>query len=283
MPFVKPAGASDVWFDRVATRGRRVWVMGVGGSLIERWNGEAWRIVPSPPLQSDDLLMGIGLIGRRGALVVGRRSEGPLVFRWNGTGWSRVPVPAPPVDEFEHSLLLDVMVNSRNDIWLSGTIPDDSGTTRGLFEHWDGVAWQIAPTTVGGVYYLPASSPAADIWAVGADGKETYFASIAHWDGTAWSGYPTPDYADSRGSSLSGVAVVADDDVWGVGRGTTLGTNVPLAEHWDGSTWRLVATPTCSPRPISPMWPHRGRTGCGRSAGSVTGRWSSAGTAMPGT
>jgi hypothetical protein len=259
VPFANPAGVADVSFSRVAARGLRVWAM---GTLIERWNGTAWRVVPGPALQPDESLTGLGLVGRRGALVVGRGGDRLLALRWNGDRWSRLTLPEPPLDEFEFGpALLDVSVNSTNDIWLTGTIYHEDGTNRAFFEHWNGSGWTIAPGDPGGAYLLPAHSAPSDVWAVGGAGKDYFFASIAHWDGTVWTGMAAADFADSTGSFLTGVTAVSTNDVWAVGNGTTLDTVVPLAEHWDGASWRLVATPTLSPgatfSDVAALGPHR--------------------------
>lgn len=42
-----------------------------------------------------------------------------------------------------------------------------------------------------------------------------------------------------------GVAVIADGDVWGVGRSSRF----TLTEHWDGSTWTVVPSPSGNPTP----------------------------------
>jgi hypothetical protein len=244
VPFANPAGIANVSFSRVATRGLRVWVM---GTLIERWNGTAWRVVPNPPLRPDESLTGLGLVGQYGALVVGRGGDQLVALRWTGDHWVRLNLPVPPLDAFEFGpSLLDVSVNSRTDIWLSGTIFHEDGTNRAFFEHWDGTSWKIAAGDPGGAYLLPAHSAPSDVWAVGGAGKDYFFASIAHWDGTIWSGVAAADFADSSGSFLTGVTAVSKNDVWAVGNGTTLGTTVPLVEHWGGASWRLIATPTLS-------------------------------------
>jgi hypothetical protein len=62
---------------------------------------------------------------------------------------------------------------------------------------------------------------------------------------------PSPVVA---GGSLFGVAAIAHNDIWGVGTFTTVdptfGTlvNETLAEHFNGSTWSVVSTPSPSTR-----------------------------------
>src|SRR5262249_61451160 len=48
---------------------------------------------------------------------------------------------------------------------------------------------------------------------------------------------------------LTGVAAIADDDIWAVGYSYTSTTHFEtLTEHWDGGRWMIVASPSPSPR-----------------------------------
>ncbi len=55
---------------------------------------------------------------------------------------------------------------------------------------------------------------------------------------TAWNVVSSPN-PDPNNSALDAVAVVSANDVWAVGRAGSK----TLAEHWDGSRWRVVPTP----------------------------------------
>jgi hypothetical protein len=56
-----------------------------------------------------------------------------------------------------------------------------------------------------------------------------------------WSVVPSPNVL-TAGSALNSVAVISENDVWGVGYffSDTVRT---LIEHWDGSTWSVIASP----------------------------------------
>ncbi len=103
----------------------------------------------------------------------------------------------------------------------------------------------------GGNYYPNDLSSvtaisANDIWAVGVTvspgghgGKG--HALLKHWNGTAWSIVPG---ASPRYANLNGVATVAANDVWAVGRiEHTSGISETLTEHWNGTTWGVVPSP----------------------------------------
>jgi hypothetical protein len=85
-----------------------------------------------------------------------------------------------------------------------------------------------------------------DIWAIGVGVAPPV---AEHFDGTTWSVVPT---AAVTNASLSSVAAVASNDVWAVGSVTTVvqghkqssTTISTLIEHWDGTQWSAVPSPT---------------------------------------
>ena len=83
-------------------------------------------------------------------------------------------------------------------------------------------------------------------WAVGSYNADDGTGSktlAERWDGVAWRGATTPDAAlgGGGGDELDSVSCVALTDCWAVGGGEGYGSN-SLAEHWDGSSWTVVAT-----------------------------------------
>ena len=92
-----------------------------------------------------------------------------------------------------------------------------------------------------------AAVSSADAWAVGyamSPGPRTL---VEHWDGTAWSIVPSPNPGNG-GDVLLSVTAVSPTDVWAVGF-TTPPAAAPrqtLVEHWNGSTWSAVLSPSIS-------------------------------------
>lgn len=86
-----------------------------------------------------------------------------------------------------------------------------------------------------------SASSASDMWAV--------WKAIYHWNGTSWSLVPAPGlgnpdplgYADT---AFSAVAAVAPGNAWIVGYTSFLGTPQTLVEHWDGSKWSVIPSPS---------------------------------------
>jgi hypothetical protein len=68
-----------------------------------------------------------------------------------------------------------------------------------------------------------------------------------HWDGTSWTAQTTPNPAGAQASGLGGVSCASNTACTAVGADrTSAGVVVPLAEHWNGTTWAIQAAPVPS-------------------------------------
>ncbi len=71
--------------------------------------------------------------------------------------------------------------------------------------------------------------------------------AIEHFDGTAWSIIPSPN-PGVRGSLLAAITAIPPTDIWAVGSATVQGNGYvveqSLTEHWNGTRWSVVATPS---------------------------------------
>ena len=86
-----------------------------------------------------------------------------------------------------------------------------------------------------------------DAWAVGTTQEEggTDFHTLAeHWDGSSWSVVPSPDGGIL--DRLNAVVQIAPDDAWAVGEDYNLDAQAyqTLIEHWNGSSWTIVPSPS---------------------------------------
>jgi hypothetical protein len=134
---------------------------------------------------------------------------------------------------------------SANDVWAVG----HATGFKPLIENWNGTQWRVVASPdqkIGGILNGLSVISANDIWAVGRDNSGDNGKGIAmHWNGTKWSLINTPN--PQAGSALYGVAAVSTNDVWATGLvdQTTNGANYgTLVEHWDGTKWKIVASPT---------------------------------------
>ena len=126
-------------------------------TLVERWNGLAWKTVPSPnPDPFTSILEGVTCTATSNCLATGysydrRHSRSlTLVERWNGTKWTIVPSPTPAATL--RSGLAGVACTTSRDCLAVGS--DQSLASRNtVLEHWNGTKWSVVANPI------PASFP----------------------------------------------------------------------------------------------------------------------------
>ena len=76
---------------------------------------------------------------------------------------------------------------------------------------------------------------------------QSLFPLFEHFDGTSWSVASSPSPGLGR-DVLTGVTALAPNNVWAVGfyakDVNTDGPTKTLIEHWDGSSWKIVPSPS---------------------------------------
>src|SRR5205823_6314005 len=133
-----------------------------------------------------------------------------------------------------------------------GSSDDTNSAVYGtLAERWNGSSWAIQPTpNPSGVYGSRLSgvscSSASGCTAVGgyvtSSGIEVTLAE--RWNGTIWAIQPTPNPTGAKSSQLAAVSCNSASACAGVGTYTnSSGTQVPLAERWNGTSWAIQMTP----------------------------------------
>lgn len=212
-----------------------------------------WEVVRGPRIAGQVDLTGVVAFGPADAWAVGYVGDADgirtLTLRWDGTRWTRVPSPNP---SSQRNWLTDVSGSSPSDVWAAGSYWNEARERRTLLMHWDGASWKTAPSpNVDGKENLlngvAVVSP-TDAWAVGSalDASFSGRTLTQHWDGASWTIVPSPNPGESGvGSNLLSVAAASSTDVWAVGDidtgGFVMGT---LTEHWDGTEWLAVPSPT---------------------------------------
>jgi len=230
--------------------------------LIEHWDGVQWSIVSAPhnnPGESD--LQSVAALIPTDVWAVGSSSPSSssgssiaLIEHWNGAQWSSVSHPATVESE-----LLGVTAIATADVWAVGDATTSRDLNQPLIEHWNGQQWSvIAGGTIGnndGKLKAVTALAANNIWAVGSIvGPQTKYGQglIEHWNGVQWSVSSSAPYGQQ--SYLTGVAAVSDSDVYAVGYyfDTSPRHNIlPFLEHWNGSQWSVLTSPTLSDSYIS--------------------------------
>jgi hypothetical protein len=226
-------------------------------TIAQHWNGQSWTVVSTPsPHNNVDILSAVADISPNDAWAVGNGSGSngfsqALIEHFNGKSWK--VVPAAP-DTTVESYLSAVVALSATNVWAAGSHFDSSiGGDDGMFEHWNGTSWSVVPSpstiSMNGLDYAvgPITSLAAinskDIWA--STNGSTLF---EHWNGTQWNLVSAPGVTNSN-VTINSVAASSSTDVWAVGTSRAFGRHAPtliLIEHWNGSAWSIVPSPTLS-------------------------------------
>ncbi|HEU5438436.1 MAG TPA: hypothetical protein VFU88_04025 [Ktedonobacterales bacterium] len=229
-------------------------------SLIEQWDGSAWRVVAN---SGHGTLNGIAAISPRDIWAVGGQlnysaGAGALLMHWDGTTWSVVPSAQPAGAKF--ATLSGVAAIASDDVWaVGGQQIDDDGQRPAplLVEHWDGASWQIvsspplppsAAPNNGGSFTAVTRIPGTNqLWAVGdwhawinlGRGQPL----IEHWTGTAWQVVPSPALPKgAMGGGWNSVVALSVTNAWAVGSYASKSSPMdhPLIAHWDGTRWQNV-------------------------------------------
>lgn len=186
------------WYDDPTTQ--------LGTTLIEHWNGKAWKIVQSPNVTGNNsYLEGVTALSASDIIAVGYDNNPinpdvtnqTLVEQWNGTAWSIVPSPSPGTD-----------VN-----YLAGV----TGRAK------TGQAWAVG--------YSEGGSD---------NGPQTL---IEQWNGSSWTVVNSPS-PGSIGNWLASVSAASVKNIWAVGYQSNYGVEPTLIEHWNGTTWQVVSSPS---------------------------------------
>jgi hypothetical protein len=236
---------------------------GVTKTLIERWDGAVWNIVPSPnPNATSSSLSGISCTGDANhddCVAVGT-ANGALILRLTINTWDVMSTPAFPGG------LNAVSCSSATNCLAVGTYQFDSGTFEGSAEQsfsarWNGSVW--AQESVD----EPPSDPlgtlqnfrltgvscktATHCFAVGEYDlpgvEDSYRTLTEQWNGVQWSTVASPNAADLANSALSGVSCTGSTSCTAVGRRfNSSETSHTLIESWNGSSWSVVTSPNAA-------------------------------------
>jgi hypothetical protein len=222
----------------------------IGRTLALHWDGTTWSIVPTPnppfmagqdqAMLSDVLALGPDDVWAVGSVFVedAAPSMSALAMHWNGTGWTIVPTAE--LGDSPGQLFAVARVPGFETFWAVGL------SNSALIEANRSGSWaQIAAPGAAGLHDVTALAW-DDVWAVG-DSLGDGSALILHRSGKRWQVVPTVPSPAGAGAYLSAVSPVSATDIWAVGHMRPAGfapTDRALMEHWDGSEWLIVPSPT---------------------------------------
>jgi hypothetical protein len=237
-----------------------IWAVGQTGI---HFDGTKWTAFPMPLIKGDNTskLAGVVDFAPNNVWAVGLTgislgTGNQVIEHFNGAKWSLFP--GPKFQSGDQPSLESLTANSPSDMWAGGFILTNGGRSLfPLFEHFDGTKWTALETQFqGGTIFGISADATNDAWAVGNVGVSTTF--IEHWDGRTWTVVPSPSPGAAKGGAdiLNGVVALAPNDVWAAGTSMPGPTPPPplldtptitLIEHFDGTSWTVVPSPSVGP------------------------------------
>ncbi len=213
-------------------------------TLVERWNGASWSIVPSPnPPSGDDIgafLVHISCPTATSCLALGQDqfAEQPLVERWNASSWSIVARTSISAGSWELAALACAAAST---CFAVGYADGQS-----LIERWNGTSWSSSPSPTPGRLAGVACSSETNCFAVGDPfGDSAPPSLIERWTGgSGWVTVPHPNGSIATGT-LNAVRCPTTTTCFGVGfyRRSSIAT-APLIEQSGNPSWTVVAVPS---------------------------------------
>ncbi|HEX5690149.1 MAG TPA: hypothetical protein VFX76_09110, partial [Roseiflexaceae bacterium] len=273
------SGPADVW-----AVGEYLDSTGFARTLTLHWDGARWKAIASPNISpngetSNNRLMSVAALAPNNAWAVGsydqQTSSQPLILRWNGTNWQNVAAPKPTgATNFQ---LNGVSAASATDAWAVGSYLDANFNRRTLTLHWDGTAWSVVPSPNPNSFLNALSSvthAAGDVWAVGytSDGSG-YHTLTMRWSGANWQVVASPNAGmPFENNELLAIRAAGPGDIWAFGyTGISADDGHPLALHWDGAEWQVIAQPTSASGMLAAAATVNGKVwAAGASSGSAS-------------
>jgi hypothetical protein len=196
------------------------------------------------PSTSSCIAAGTYMLGDHGRVL-------PGVAQWNGTKWTTTAVPVPP-DPSGHGILFGVTCATSTSCFVVGSYTTNQ-RVRALIDHWDGKRWAFVARP------RPTGATSSELHAVSCASTSSCFAVgttnisgrgiqtlAVRWNGARWSVTSTPSQNQARVNELDGVSCPTATNCFAVGTYIRGVQGPPLVEHWNGTSWSLVAPAAAS-------------------------------------
>jgi hypothetical protein len=165
-------------------------------TLVERWNGSRWRIIPAPSPTYASRLTGVSCPAPDACVAVGSSANGArtLAERWNGARWT--VQHTPDIGHIGYSALTAVSCATAASCMAVGTYNDG---VSGIAERWDGTRWTIRRLPVPPVppgeesSVDPASVSCTSATACTTVGTTQNQTMAERWNGGTWTVQRTPN------------------------------------------------------------------------------------------
>jgi hypothetical protein len=208
-------------------------------TFAEFWFAGGWTAQTTPKAKATDL-SGVSCPAKFDCVAVGsivkNSGQYALVERWNGIAWTIQSTPNPKGTN--HNFLQGVSCSSKTACTAVG-FATHAGHQVTLAERWNGKKWQIQPTPnpKGGQYLKLWAVSCASTKACTAVGTSLRGKFAETWNGTSWKLHTVPTPTGSQ-VLLEAVSCTSPSACTAVGVYTRGGRGVPLAERWNGKSWK---------------------------------------------
>jgi hypothetical protein len=235
-------------------------------TLIQKWDGTSWTIVPSPnPGSGYNVLFAVTCSSASECWAVGwysgtQTNYAPqtLIEHWDGTSWT---VVISPNGDTRQDVLTGVACASASNCWAVGyhySHMNEAGLYfyETLVEHWDGSSWSIAASentsATQNILYGVTCAATTNCQAVGYTTSNTpvgpFQTLIEQWDGVSWKIVASANTDPAHNNYLFAGACASSSDCRAVGYSNTpdVGIALTLVQRWDGNTWTIESSPNVS-------------------------------------
>jgi hypothetical protein len=222
-------------------------VFGLACEGAAAWNGTRWRAFPAlNPCGVEPFgFTSVSCVSASMCLAVGANIDGdnktPATVEeaWNGRKWQVLDAPAPGVDSQLSGVSCPTasfcMAVGSADFMINSPCTATPEAFCNLVLTWNGSTWHQDTPGTGGLSAVSCVSATSCIAVSGSQAMK--------WDGATWTQL-TLAQPGTAVMSLPGIACRTGTACLAVGAYRTLdGASLPLAEQWNGSTWRVRRTP----------------------------------------
>jgi hypothetical protein len=194
----------------------------------------SWAIQSTPVIAIPNGFLGsVSCLSADSCIAVGGSVDGALMERWNGRGWSFGR--RPPYQDADESLSC---TSSRACMAAGGA----------LTQRWNGKRW-LAERIAAGSYADLSGVSCVSAKACVVVGTDSYpsddftatSAVTALWNGTAWSRRAIATRSSWADTTLTSVSCISETSCTAVGYADSGNRNFPVAEHWTGKRWSVMA------------------------------------------
>jgi hypothetical protein len=224
-------------------------------TVISHWDGSRWSIMtsPNPAGAVDPFFGGVSCPTTTSCFATGsaeygvNRTARTLIEHWNGSRWSIVNSPDPSGSTSAE--LHGVSCHSSSSCFAVGSYTAGE-IARPLVERWNGSSWSITPSVepAGASYvsvdWVSCAATTSGV-AVGSYlGGGTDKTLTERWNGGIWSVSSSPNPSGAISASLNGVSCHGTTSCFAVGSWGGRGATITLIEHWDGTRWSIMTSPS---------------------------------------